>query len=857
MRRRIFSDYERILATDLSLISNEIYSTVLDRLLYRLFDSTSGAVLGTGLEVTRVTATSVSVAAGEAIVKRTTYPAGEPAVVNASLDAPVTLNIAAAHATLGRIDIVVLTPTDTSVLSQVRDVRTEGGGDVYQTTVDKVKEYRGTVSIVTGTAAGSPAAPATPAGSLKLANISVTPANGILDQTAIVETASRHRTASTTSGVSNLASTLRLPNGTASTPSYSFVNGSSTGAYSPAGNDYGVSVLGTLRFFMSTAGTPTFSALTANRALVTGTGGSLVASSVTDTEISKLAGIGADTVATQLAAKANLAGATFTGNISAPAFDSATVNIGTGTATIINIGRAGATTNLFGDLITVQATNSAITDKIVTLNRGGAASTGDDVGIQIQEGGTDASPTITGYVKTANSRSSWDIKAPALAGVFRFTPANNSSVVTFATNASISRTYSFQDATGLVPVIASLATGDIIYASSSTQFVRLGKGAAGQVLTQNAALTAPEWTTPDPGGLQTIDVSSANIGSNTPLTDKRNYLCDTTGGAFTVTLPAGGAKKVIRITDSAEKFATANLTVAPATGEAIDGLAVNETYILDVSGSWAEFSWSVSLSKWVVSTSTATTSVPAIIQGGQSLGVPMRIGTNDNQYVAIESNGIDSIFVNPNGSVQLGAVDHVGTHTSFSGTFTVSRGSALLADGQSSNLIASDYLNTRARIFAYKNANMGTISVGVLGLNNGNSGGEYYLWHYGGIWYTGNQAQNIGTTTGGVIGLQTSDERLKENIRPVPYGLKEALALDPIQFERDGKTEIGYGAQRTRPIIPEAVFDTGDVITEGEPTKLGMAYVNLIPMLHNSIKELHAEIVTLRNEIAILKGDKQ
>ena len=323
MRRLLFSNYERSLATDLSLISNEIYETVLDRLLYRLLDSASGSILGTGLEITRTGTLTATVAAGDAVVTRTTYPANEPATVICSLIASQNITFAAAHATLGRIDIVILTPTDTVVSSQLRDIRTEGGGSVNQTTIDKVKEYRAQISVVTGTAAGSPAAPATPAGSLKLANVSITAANGMLDQSAIVEQTPRKRALSSSGGVSNLADVLRLPNGTVSTPAYSFANGSSTGAYSPAGNDYGVSVQGTLRFFLSTAGTPTFSALTANRALVTGTGGSLVASTVTDTQIGYLGDV-TGAIQAQLNTKANLAGATFTGSVSATSFDAAT-----------------------------------------------------------------------------------------------------------------------------------------------------------------------------------------------------------------------------------------------------------------------------------------------------------------------------------------------------------------------------------------------------------------------------------------------------------------------------------------------------------------------------------------------------
>jgi hypothetical protein len=44
-------------------------------------------------------------------------------------------------------------------------------------------------------------------------------------------------------------------------------------------------------------------------------------------------------------------------------------------------------------------------------------------------------------------------------------------------------------------VIAALAEGDLLYVNASKEIVRLAKGTAGQMLRQNAALTAPEWVT--------------------------------------------------------------------------------------------------------------------------------------------------------------------------------------------------------------------------------------------------------------------------------------------------------------------------------------------------------------------------
>ena len=120
---------------------------------------------------------------------------------------------------------------------------------------------------------------------------------------------------------------------------------------------------------------------------------------------------------------------------------------------------------------------------------------------------------------------------------------------------------------------------------------------------------------------------------------------------------------------------------------------------------------------------------------------------------------------------------------------------------------------------------------------------------------------DIGTTSGTVIGSQSSDIRLKNLIGDgsVPYGLSEINQLNPIKFKykKTGgdpdRIQIGFSAQQVKPIIPEAVYDTGEEV-EGEENILGMDYVNIIPALVNSIKELTAEVESLKTQVAELKS---
>jgi hypothetical protein len=114
-----------------------------------------------------------------------------------------------------------------------------------------------------------------------------------------------------------------------------------------------------------------------------------------------------------------------------------------------------------------------------------------------------------------------------------------------------------------------------------------------------------------------------------------------------------------------------------------------------------------------------------------------------------------------------------------------------------------------------------------------------------------NNAANIGTTLGTVVGTQTSDERLKTDIQPLSYGLSEVKQLQPIRYSMSGKNEIGFGAQTTQNIVPEAVYNTGnrlDIEDENDPgDMLGMEYVRLIPVLTKAVQELAERVEALES----------
>jgi len=101
--------------------------------------------------------------------------------------------------------------------------------------------------------------------------------------------------------------------------------------------------------------------------------------------------------------------------------------------------------------------------------------------------------------------------------------------------------------------------------------------------------------------------------------------------------------------------------------------------------------------------------------------------------------------------------------------------------------------------------------------------------------------------------IQTSDIRLKKNIEPLSYGLKEVMKLQPVSYDwkdNSGQHKIGLIAQEVKKIIPQVVI--GDETKEN----LGMNYAELVPVLINSVKELQAQIDEMKKTISELKANK-
>ena len=107
-------------------------------------------------------------------------------------------------------------------------------------------------------------------------------------------------------------------------------------------------------------------------------------------------------------------------------------------------------------------------------------------------------------------------------------------------------------------------------------------------------------------------------------TNGEGYFCNTSGGAFAVTLPAGSAGNIVAFADYTRTFNSNNLTITPNGAEKIGGIDQDAT--LDINGQSATFVYVDSTEGWinVQETETSQTGLPPFIQA--TGGTPSQSG---------------------------------------------------------------------------------------------------------------------------------------------------------------------------------------------------------------------------------------
>jgi hypothetical protein len=121
------------------------------------------------------------------------------------------------------------------------------------------------------------------------------------------------------------------------------------------------------------------------------------------------------------------------------------------------------------------------------------------------------------------------------------------------------------------------------------------------------------------------------------------------------------------------------------------------------------------------------------------------------------------------------------------------------------------------------------------------------------VFNNGNGAVGSIFTSGTSTAYNTSsDYRLKEDLQPINNPLQRLDLLNPINFawKTDGSRVDGFIAHELAEVVPEAVTGEKDAVDEeGNPVYQGIDQSKIVPLLVGAIKELKAEIETLKSQI--------
>jgi hypothetical protein len=172
---------------DLAAISAQCEREIYARVVYEMLQQFTQGFFAGGFLVTRVTATQVSVAAGNGFYQDLTQVAPEPTMRPLYLAAASAQNITGPDASNPRWDIVCVRANRANTVSASRKYKAATTGDISTQTLVTETDWASDVLIVAGTPAGSPAAPATPAGYVKIATLVVTAVSGIAASGAITD----------------------------------------------------------------------------------------------------------------------------------------------------------------------------------------------------------------------------------------------------------------------------------------------------------------------------------------------------------------------------------------------------------------------------------------------------------------------------------------------------------------------------------------------------------------------------------------------------------------------------------------------------------------------------------------------
>jgi hypothetical protein len=173
MARRKFNDGMEVIFQDFDKMGALVERTMYDRVIYEIVQRAQNSFFSDSFLVSYASPTSVSVSAGVGFQTDNTQVDPEPIRRLMYRPSAQTVNLTAPDLVNPRIDIIVCKSLRAVSETGTRKFKDAGSGVISNETFDLQSDWEAELLAVAGTPAGSPTAPATPSGYIKIATLTV------------------------------------------------------------------------------------------------------------------------------------------------------------------------------------------------------------------------------------------------------------------------------------------------------------------------------------------------------------------------------------------------------------------------------------------------------------------------------------------------------------------------------------------------------------------------------------------------------------------------------------------------------------------------------------------------------------
>jgi hypothetical protein len=421
--------------------------------------------------------------------------------------------------------------------------------------------------------------------------------------------------------------------------------------------------------------------------------------------------------------------------------------------------------------------------------------------------------------------------------------------------------------------LATVVTGDLLYASATDTLSRLADVAAGSFLRSGGVTTAPVWsTTTWPNAATQGDLVYASAASTFVVlakdTNATRYLSNTgatNNPAWAQVALATGVSGVLPIANGGTNSSTAlsGSTVMISDGsKIIQGAAGTTTTVLHGNAAGAPTYAAVSL------TAEVSGDLPfANLAQGSALSILGVTGNAIADVASIVAASDFQVLRRSGTAVAFGAVD-VAQSAAITGILPLTNGgtggSTVFTEGSVIYAGASGVLAQNNAVFKWNNSSSTlTVNGRITGRGATADSSEYVL-----VFENSTPANLVFIRNDGLVQFSTygagtatfdangnissvSDERLKRGIAPWTRGLDFVKAIETISHRwgptsglEQQHTYVGFRAQQIRAIAPELVFARTDGELSLWDRGILAGVVNAVKTLDERVAALEARVVS-------------